>query len=188
MSENAHRAYRNGLFTLSKVNATLLNRNNFKYSVNFFKWLCSNGYIAPNETHHVSASVRLVPFYAPKAINYANTYLNLPNLYKIYLGKETMESLIEQLEVCYARVTLSSRYFGYQGAPLQLDCIQHCENLWWSENQMFVEDQSSCLILDSYECLPTKWDNRNTEGILKQLVSRYWSKLIRPQRIGYRGL
>ena len=42
MSKNAYRAHQNGEFPISKIDANLLRKHKFKYSVAFFRWFCPN--------------------------------------------------------------------------------------------------------------------------------------------------
>ena len=186
MSPNAKRAYKQGLFPLSKVNKELLNKHGFTYSIKFFKWLCGNGYVVPSEHHHTSASFQLTAFYSPKAIEYAARSLRLDSLYDLYKGIETKESLLEKECVKYVRVVLPCSVFGLKrGKDITLDCIRYKNYYIYSPESIIGTWSSSVCIHSQYDERPDGWSNINTDGILHKIISRKkvsWGNVIGEMR------
>ena len=139
MSTNAKKAYRKGMFPLSKIRKSKLQEHGFLYSVDFFKWLCKNGYLFPSEHHHTSASFRMTAFYSPKTISFAVYSLRLDNLFAIFKGKETIDSLIAKESIKYVRIIASCTIFGLKsGKDVVLDCIRY-------KNYLLYKDSTMCL-------------------------------------------
>ena len=173
MSDNAKKAYEQGLFTLSKIRKNDLAKHGFYYSVDFFKWLCKNDYISPSEHHHTSASFQMTAFYSPKAISFAVSGLRLNNLLDVYKGRETLKSLISKENIKYVRIKVPSSFFGLKnGRNVVLDCIRYKNYLMYSENTIIGTDSNAVNVVGEFDEKPDKWDNKNTESILYKIVTR----------------
>lgn len=171
MSINAKIAYKQGLFTLSKLKKKDLIENGFNYPLIFFKWLCKNNFILPSERHHTSATYRLTTFYSTKAIQYASYGLNLNNLYNIYKGKETIESLVEKESFEYKRILVSSTLLGIKnGSNIKLDCVQYKNHLFYSIESAIDVNDTSYRVIKTFKEIPEDWNNKNTCDILKRII------------------
>jgi len=182
MSENAKKAYRKGMLPLSKINKDKLREHGFMFSVEFFKWLCKNGYLFPSENHHTSASYQMTAFYAPKTIDFAVYSLNLDNLFAIFKNKETIESLILKETIVYTRIIMSHTAFGLKsGGHAPLDCIQYKNYLLYSEDSIIGTSSPMFNILDEFDEKPDDWNNKNTDAILHKIITRKkvtWNNVI----------
>jgi hypothetical protein len=182
MSENAKKAYRKGMFPLSKIRKSKLREHGFLYSVNFFKWLCKTGYLFPSEHHHTSASFRMTAFYSPKSISFAVHSLRLDNLFAIFKGKGTKDSLIAKENIKYVRIIASCTIFGLKsGKDVILDCIRYKNYLLYSEDSIIGTHSVSIGVLDEFDEKPDDWNNINTDGILHKIITRKkvtWNNVI----------
>ena len=173
MSPNAKKAYKNGLFTLSKIKKEDLSKHGFTHSIEFFKWLCKNKYIVPSEQHHTSASFRLTAFYSPKAVAYAVKSLRLDNLYEIYKGRESEESLIKKEAIKYVRIVVPCSIFGLKkGKDVTLDCIRYKNHLLYSADSIIGTSSTSVYVSGEYDSMPDDWNNKNTYEILQKIIIR----------------
>lgn len=172
MSVNAFNAHKKGLFVLSYINADFLKKNNFKYSIGFFKWLCNCEYIKPSESHHTSACCNLTRFYSVKAFSFANINLNLDILYKLYLNKLTLSEIQHLRGIKFAKVLVSSQLLNINGGPIEFHCVRYRNKLYWSINTMINLHSSQVLVLEEYDSQPTyNWNNKNCDDIIKILIS-----------------
>lgn len=171
MSENAFKAHQEGLFVKSEVTAQFLKKYNFKYSVNFFKWLINKKYIKPVGYHHTSVGHNMTRFYSPKVINFMNYYFNLDILYNLYLKKTTKEEIIKQiLRIKYVRLAFLVE-IGNQYAEYTFDCISCNGKLYWDKSTIIINTSDIVRIIEESSEKPNDWNNPNTKIIIKTLLT-----------------
>ena len=172
-SVNAQDAVDRGLFVLSSIRAPFLKARGFRYSVSFFKWLCKRGYIAPSELHHATPQCKLTRYYSARAVTYANTCLNLPILYRIYLGLETTESAKENLNVIRANIPIARSDLGLGfGEPIIKSAIIYERQVWFDENRSFDLQWFRISEDDIPPNNPQNWYNPREQAILSTLITR----------------
>ena len=170
MSPNARKAHKQGFFPLSKIRKPMLVENGFGYPVDFFKWLCKNGYVLPSRHHHTSASFRLTAFYSAKAIKFAAQALRLDNLFSLYKGYHTYDSLIAQEELNYARILVPCSYFGLKRSKdVELDCVCFNGLLIYSDSTIVNPD--FIVAIKKFDAVPADWRNANTDKILHKIIT-----------------
>ena len=148
----------------------MLTENGFSYSIDFFKWLCKNGYILPSERHHTSASFRMTAFYSTKAIKFAAHGLRLDNLFDLYKGSHTMASLIAQEKISYVRIRVPCSYFGLKrGKDVVLDCVNFNALIVYSDSTII--NPNSKEIVEEFDSVPVDWNNTYTDKILHKILT-----------------
>lgn len=167
MSENAYLAHKKGLFTKSKITAEMLKNAGFQYSVNFFKWLCQENYIYPEERHHTSAAIKLTDFYSLGTLTFVAKYYDLQNLYQLYLGKKTKEEIMSSKNISYIRLLVPAYYFGLKATmpPIQTDCVFVNGKLFWKPDTVITFGK----IIKEFKYPPFDWRNKDTETILRKI-------------------
>lgn len=170
MSENALKAHEEGLFVKSGVTAKFLKKHNFKYSVNFFKWLVDKKYIKPVAFHHTSVGCNMTKFYSPKVITFMNDNFNLDILYRLYLKKTTKEDIKRMLNIKYVRLILSYE-LNNQYVELKYDCISCNEKIYWDKNTEIISTSDNVRIIEEFLERPNNWNNPNTKIIIKTLMT-----------------
>lgn len=92
--------------------------------------------------------------------------------HKVYLEKETVDSLIDKLPILFTRVIVSSNHFKFVGKPLKFDCIKYNGYLIWSSNKAYIEQSGECVISEILLQMPSEWNNPNTRNVLEMLVTK----------------
>lgn len=171
MSENAYKAHREGLVVKSQVNSKILKSHGFKYSVNFFKWLCKNGYIKPVAYHHTSAFYKSTPFYSLKVIGFMQKHCNLDILYKLYLNKTNKVEIKKELKIKYAKVLVSGDLLNLKCEPIEYHCVLYKSLLFWSTNTAFQRNSKKLKIIEVLDKRPAhNWNNKNTKKIINKII------------------
>ena len=171
MSVNAKRAYERGLKPLSRIRSSDLKQNGFYYSVAFFQWLVHNWDIKPKEMHHTSASHRITAFYDGSVIRYAARCCNLELLYRIYKGKITMEQVMQERKIRYAKARILDTLLGGKSGRAVSANGLICDNLLFLSSKLCIKvDNPAVEIVEIFGEQPENLKNENLEKLTVELV------------------
>lgn len=171
MSVNAKNAYARGMKPRSYFTSAQLNDLGFHYSYDFFKWLCTQLYILPQEHHHTSAVMNYTKFYDTNGIKYAVQNMNLELLFKIYDGTLTVDEAKHIRGIKYATIDiLSSAIGGKSSSKVCANCILCDEILFFTKTQFFYASDQRINIISIEDEIPPQFECDRINHLIKKLL------------------
>lgn len=173
MSKNAYLAHQKGEFPLSIVNAKLLRKYKFNYSVAFFRWLCKKGYIKPASFHHTGVAPRMTRFYSVKTVEYVVDKYNLTLLYDMYRGRINRADVKKILGIRFVKIKLPTSLLNLKSASvITIDAVLYQNIYFISKNKWICQDVSEVETIAEWELEPCsgEWKNIYKDSILRKIT------------------
>ncbi|MFA9466432.1 MAG: hypothetical protein ACERKN_19390 [Velocimicrobium sp.] len=179
-SNNAIIAENNGLFTLQHLDDDRLKKYGFNYRLDFFRWLCSNNYIAPKEIHHVGPKARSTGYYDNSTITYVVEHYDLEFLYRIFSKEIDYMQALDEKNISFCYVEANRELVGLRsGDPVKVYCVRQKNKFWFSKQKYIKLNGNNIRILSECKYPDKEFSNVNYQKVIKMLLSRKKIKLIR---------
>ncbi len=173
MSKNAAEAHKNGQFPISSISSKLLKENGFEYSVDFFKWLCEQGYVVPLGWHHTGVACNMTAFYNRSTITYVADKYNLELLYQMYSGEINREDAKQILGITYVRAKVVPSALGFKmSALINADMVKCGDYYYFSKDKKVVLGERQIEIMQEWDKVPQGWKNKETDAIVRMLICK----------------